>query len=69
MTPLDDSTVRNIVIAVWDELADRGMDIQELCDNSDYALMRDIFDGLSDAVRTVRKGAAAPELLPSPIEE
>ncbi|MBZ9715364.1 hypothetical protein [Deinococcus multiflagellatus] len=64
--PLDARVVSNIVTAVWDELAGRGLDIQELVDNSNTDLLNDIFEGMSQAVQ---RGASQVGLQARPFDD
>ncbi len=60
---LTDLQARNIATAVWEELASRkGLDIQELVDNSDKALLADIHAGLVDAAQSACKRTEPLEL-------
>lgn len=63
---MTDEQAQNIVNAVWGELGSRkGLDIQEIVDNSNRELLQDIYDGLKEAVLA----AASGEKFDDPIAE
>lgn len=54
---MTDEQAQNIVNAVWGELRSRkGLDIEELVDNSNRELLQDIYDGLKDSVLAAASG-------------